>query len=220
MKAEILAKPVFSYINIDLEPGESVVAESDAMASMAADLDMHARFNGGFMSGLCKKFLGGESLFVNKFTNNTPEVKRLTLTQGTPGDIRSIDLQDSSICLQPGAYICSTPGLKLGLRWAGISSLIGREGLFKLVVKGAGTLWYGAYGGLVEKEVDGEYIVDTSHLVAYEPQIKLKVQLAGGIFSSLFGGEGLVTRVNGNGKIVIQSRSIDATASWLNLFLH
>lgn len=220
MKAEILAKPVFSYINIDLEPGESVIAESDAMASMAADLDMHARFNGGFMSGLCKKFLGGESLFVNKFTNNTPEVKRLTLTQGTPGDIRSIDLQDSSICLQPGAYICSTTGLKLGLRWAGISSLIGREGLFKLVVKGTGTLWYGAYGGLVEKEVDGEYIVDTSHLVAYEPQIKLKVQLAGGIFSSLFGGEGLVTRVNGNGKIVIQSRSMDATASWLNRFLH
>ena len=220
MKAEILAKPVFSYINIDLEPGESVIADSDAMASMAADLDMHARFNGGFMSGLCKKFLGGESLFVNKFTNNTPEVKRLTLTQGTPGDIRSIDLQDSSICLQPGAYICSTTGLKLGLRWAGISSLIGREGLFKLVVKGTGTLWYGAYGGLVEKEVDGEYIVDTSHLVAYEPQIKLKVQLAGGIFSSLFGGEGLVTRVNGNGKIVIQSRSMDATASWLNRFLH
>jgi len=69
---------------------------------------------------------------------------------------------------------------------------------------------------LLEREVDGEFIVDTSHLVAYEPGIKLKLQLAGGIFSSLFGGEGLVTRVVGKGKIVIQSRSISGIASWIN----
>ncbi|HAU13914.1 MAG TPA: TIGR00266 family protein, partial [Gammaproteobacteria bacterium] len=51
---------------------------------------------------------------------------------------------------------------------------------------------------------------------AYEPGIKLKLQLAGGIFSSLFGGEGLVTRVVGKGKIVIQSRSIAGITSWIN----
>ncbi|MBN1765088.1 MAG: TIGR00266 family protein [Sedimentisphaerales bacterium] len=221
MKAEILAKPVFSYINIDLEPGESIIAESDAMASMAAELDMEAKFNGGLFSGLCKKFLGGESLFVNRFTNNTGSTKRLTLTQNTPGDINCVELEDDSICLQPGAYICSTPGLKLGVKWAGIASFIGREGLFKLIVKGTGRLWYGAYGGLLEKEVDGEYIVDTSHLVAYEPQLKLKCQLAGGgIFSSFFSGEGLVTRISGNGKIVIQTRSMHGLVSWLNRHLY
>ena len=67
-----------------------------------------------------------------------------------------------------------------------------------------------------EKEIDGEYIVDTSHLVAYEPQLKLKLQMAGGIFSSFFSGEGLVTRVEGNGKIWIQTRSIGGLAGWLN----
>ena len=113
-------------------------------------------------------------------------------------------------------YVASTPGLKLGLRWAGFASWIGKEGLFKLVVSGGGTLWYGAYGGLLEKDIDGEYIVDTSHLVAYEPQMKLKIRLAGGIFSSFFGGEGLVTRVEGKGKIVIQTRSLDGLKGWLN----
>ena len=216
MNAEIQGQPSFAYLHVDLEPGESIIAESDAMASMAADLDMKAGFNGGFFSGLAKKFLGGESLFVNTFTNNTAATKRLTVVQATPGDMRRVDLKGESICLQPGAYICSSPGLKLGIKWAGLGSFIGREGLFKLQVSGSGTVWYGAYGGLVEKEIDGEYIVDTSHLVAYEPQMKLKVQLAGGIFSSFFGGEGLVTRVEGKGKIIVQTRSMDGLASWLN----
>ncbi len=216
MKTEIKGAPAFAYIDVVLGPGEEIVAESDAMSSMSADLDMDAKFNGGFLSGLAKKFLGGESLFVNHFKNKSDQTKKLTLTQGTPGDIRELDLRDQSICLQPGAYICSTSGLKMGVRWAGIASFVGREGLFKLEVSGTGKLWYGAYGGLVDKEVRGEYIVDSGHLVAYDPSIKLKIKMAGGIFSSLFGGEGLVTKVVGNGKITIQSRSISGLIGWIN----
>ena len=219
MKTEILGKPAFAYVNVDLEPGESIVAESDAMSSMSPALDMKAGFNGGFFSGLAKKFLGGESLFVNTFTNNTSETQRVSIVQGTPGDTVEIDLDGGSYCLQPGAYIASTTGLKLGVKWAGFASWIGGEGLFKLQVSGTGKLWYGAYGGLIEREVDGEFIVDTSHLVAYEPQLKLKAQLAGGIFSSFFGGEGLVTRVEGKGRIIIQTRSMSGLASWTNSYL-
>ena len=219
MKTEIPGKPSFAYVHVDLEPGESIVAESDAMTSMAVDLDMKASFNGGFFSGLAKKFFGGESLFVNTFTNNTSEAKRVTLVQATPGDIIEINLENDSYCLQPGAYIASTPGLKLGVKWAGFASWIGKEGLFKLQVSGSGTLLYGAYGGLLEKEVDGEFIVDTSHLVAYEPQLKLKTQLAGGIFSSFFSGEGFVTRIEGKGKIIIQTRSLSGLADWTNHYI-
>ena len=216
MNTEIKGSPSFAYITVQLEPGESIIAESDAMSSMASDLDMKAKFNGGFFSGLAKKFFGGESLFINYFTNNTSERKQLTLVQGTPGDIHQLSLENTAICLQPGAYICSTQGLKLGLKWAGIASWIAREGLFKLEVSGTGTLFYGAYGGLLKREVNGEVIVDTSHLVAYDPGLKLKVQLAGGIFSSFFGGEGLVTRVEGQGHYILQTRSLDGLKGWLN----
>lgn len=216
MKSVVKGSPSFAYIHVDLAPGETITAESDAMASMAADLDMKAKLNGGFFPAILKRFLGKESLFVNEFTNPTSEVKRLTLVQKTPGDIRQMELKGSTICLQPGAYIASTPGVNLGIRWAGIASLVAREGLFKLVVSGTGTLWYGAYGGLVDQKIKGEYIVDTGHLVAYEPQLKLKMQLAGGIFSSLLGGEGLVTRIEGTGNIVLQTRSLSGLAGWLN----
>jgi len=216
MQAKIEGAPTFAHIHYDLAPGESIVAESDAMTSMDADLDMEAKLNGGFFPALAKRFLGGESLFINVFTNNTESNRRLSITQGTPGDIRQIGLTGASICLQPGAYIASTPGIKLGVKWAGLASFIGREGLFKLMVSGTGTLWYGAYGSLVEKQIEGEYIVDTGHLVAYQPHLKLKVQLAGGLFSSFLGGEGLVTRVEGYGKVVLQTRSLSGLAGWLN----
>ena len=216
MQTSIEGGSAFAYINVDLEPGESVIAESDAMSSMSSDLSMDAKFNGGFFSGLAKAFLGGESLFVNHFTNNTSSTRRVTLVQSTPGNTRTIELNGQEFCLQPGAYIASTPGVSLGIKWAGLKSWFAREGLFKLTVSGHGTVWYGAYGGLLEKEVDGEYIVDTSHLVAYEPQMKLNIQLAGGLFSSFFGGEGFVTRLEGKGKIIIQTRSLSGLADWIN----
>ncbi|MEM6454114.1 MAG: TIGR00266 family protein [Acidobacteriota bacterium] len=218
MHTVIEGGPTFAHIHVDLAPGERLTAEADAMASMAADIGMQARLNGGFFGALARRFLGGESLFVNDFENATQATRRLTLTQATPGEIRPVALKqdDGGICLQPGAYIASTPGVEIRLRYAGLASFIGREGLFKLHAVGEGTLWYGAYGSLLEQPVDGEYIVDTGHLVAYDPGLQLKVQLAGGVFASFFGGEGLVTRVEGRGTIILQTRSLSGLAGWLN----
>ena len=216
MKTVIEGGQAFSYIQVDLEPGESITAESDAMTSMAADLDMTAKLSGGFFRGLARKFLGGETLFINAFSNNTQQKKSLTLVQPTPGEILCRELNGDRFYLQPGAYLASTEGVTLGLKWAGIISWIAREGLFRMEVSGNGKVWYGAYGALLEKEIDGEYIVDTSHLVAYEEGVELKLQLASGLFSSFFGGEGLVTRVVGKGKITVQSRSLSGLAGWLN----
>ena len=76
-----------------------------------------------------------------------------------------------------------------------------------------------AYGGILEKEVQGEYVVDSGHLVAYEPTLELRLGMAGGIFSSFFSGEGLVLRIRGQGRIYLQSRSMQGLASWVNSHL-
>ncbi len=216
MKSQINGEPSFAHIHVDLDPGESIIAESDAMASMAVEIDIQTKLNGNLFSALLKKFLGDESFFINEYKNISNSPKRITLTQATPGNIKEMELHNSSICLQPGAYIASSPGLHLGIRYAGIASFIAREGLFKLEVSGTGKLFYGAYGGIIEKEVFGEYIVDSGYLVAYEPHLKLSLRLAGGIISSILSGEGIVTKVTGNGKIQLQSRSLEGLASWIN----
>lgn len=216
MKTEIRGSDAFAYVEVDLAPGETIVAEADAMSTMSADLDLKARFNGGFFVALMRKLLVGETLFINHFSNNTQGSRRLTLVQPTPGGVRCLELNGDTFYLQPGAFLAYSGDVKLGVKFAGLVSWIAREGLFRIVVSGTGKVWYGAYGALIDKEIDGEYIVDTSHLVGYTPGINLKLQLAGGIFSSLFGGEGLVTRVVGKGRIVIQTRSLSGLANWIN----
>jgi len=206
----------FAYLEFLLEPGESLTSEAGAMASMDADLDMAAHFNGGFIKGLLRKYLGSESVFINRFKNNTDRPRKFVLTSPSPGSIREIFLNGNSFNLEGGSYICSTPGVTLGLRYAGISSYVGGEGLFKLVVSGQGTVWIGGYGALIEKQINGEFIVDTGHLVGYEPQFKLKTQLSGGLVGSFFGGEGLVTRLEGTGKVILQTRSLGGLAGWIN----
>lgn len=216
MKAIIKGGHAFSYVDVELSPGETLITESDAMSSMDANLDLTAHFNGGFIKGLLRKYLGGESLFINHFKNATDVPRKITVVQPTPGQILCKELDGDDYYLQPGAFLACETGVQLGLSYAGLTSWIAREGLFRLHVSGHGKVWFGAYGALLEKEVDGEFIVDTSHLVGYDSNLKLNLQLAGGIFSSFFGGEGLVTRVSGKGKIIIQTRSISGLASWLN----
>ncbi len=219
MNVKIEAKPAFAYLDIELAPGEKIVAEADAMATMSAELDMDVKLNGGLLMALVKKFLGKESLFVNHFTNNTNKPLKLTLTQATPGDMECRTLNGESYCLERGAYIASDPGIKLGLRWAGIASFIAREGLFKLIVSGNGNVYFGAYGGIIEKNVQGEYIVDSGHLVGYETSMKLSPKLSNGIIGSITSGEGFVTKISGNGKIYLQTRNLSGLASWMNRHL-
>jgi uncharacterized protein (TIGR00266 family) len=183
---------------------------------MDSALDLKASFNGGLLAGLARRFLGSESLFINNFTNYSNAPRKLTLTTQHPGDLCEVQLQNSAINLEAGAYVCSTAGVQLRLRWAGIASLLAREGLFKLVASGTGSVWFGSYGAFVQKELQGEYIIDSGHLVAYDPGIRLKAQLSSGIIGSLFSGEGLVTRLEGTGSFWLQTRSLSGLAEWAN----
>ncbi|NET51491.1 MAG: TIGR00266 family protein [Merismopedia sp. SIO2A8] len=215
MKSEIRYKPAFATLFITLKPGERLVAEAGAMASMAGQLSMKTEFFGGFFPGLMKSFFGGESLFVNVFTNSSSQPQDLVLTQSSIGDIVRIELNGNAMCFQPGAYIAHTPGIKVEVQWAGFASWIAREGLFKLKMSGRGVVFCGAYGGLSEVRVQNDFIVDNGHLVAYEPNIKMNIKLAGGLFGSLTSGEGLVNRLTGRGKIYLQSRSVDGLVRFL-----
>jgi len=217
MEVTIRNAPSFANLLVNLNTGESIIAEADAMASMSSGVEMTTRWNGGVVRAIGKRIFGGESLFVNEFKTTTPG--HVVLTQPFPGDMACLELKGNTMFLQPGAYIASEPKITLGLGWAGIRSFISGEGLFRLKVSGVGRVWFGAYGAIFTREVQGEYIVDTGHLVAYEPTIAIRVGMAGGIFSSLFGGEGLVTRVTGQGKIYMQSRSFEGLAAWTNAHL-
>ena len=217
MKYDIRYRPAFATIFLTLNPGESITAEAGAMVSMDADLKIKTQFSGGFFSALMRKFFGGESLFVNIFQNSTNRPLNLVLSQNMIGDIEAMKLDGSNtLCLQPGAYIAHSPGAKMGVSWAGFSSWFAGEGLFKLKFSGNGRVLFGCYGGITHKEIDGEFIVDTSHLVGYSQGITMSVGLSGGLISSLTSGEGFVSRLKGKGMILMQSRSVSGLVGFLS----
>lgn len=219
MNYEIRYKPAFAAIFITLEPGERITAEAGAMASMDAGITMTTQFMGGFIPALLRHWFGGESLFTNTFINRTSAPQTVVLSQAMIGDIEVLQLggEQAALCLEGGAYIASTARIDLSARWAGFNSWLAGEGLFKLLVtsKGRGLVFFGGYGGLTRRQVTGDFIVDSGHLVAYEPSISLNVRFAKGILGSLTSGEGMVNYLKGNGMIYLQSRSIDGFVQFL-----
>ena len=104
MQSTIEGAPAFAYINVDLEPGETVIAESNAMSSMAADLDMAAKFNGGFGSGIgafaeqrARQALGDE-LKIGRILHPSPANPRAQ--RNWSGQVRE-ELIAQGICAKP-----------------------------------------------------------------------------------------------------------------------
>ncbi len=215
MKYEIRYKPAFATLFVTLNSGERLTAEAGAMLSMAAALSMETQFSGGLIPGLLKKFFGGESLFVNEFRNRTQQPLELVLSQSLPGDLMVVELKGNSLCFQPGAYLAHTAGVQMSLQWAGFSSWLAGEGLFKLKVNGRGLVFFGGYGGISQRRVNQSFVVDSGHLLAYEPGIKMNLRLAGGLLGAVTSGEGVVNHLTGQGKIYMQSRSLSGLVRFL-----
>jgi uncharacterized protein (TIGR00266 family) len=216
VRYEIRYKPAFATVFLTLNPGESITAEAGAMASMDGQLTMATRLSGNLIEALMKKFLGGESFFVNAFTNQTQKPLQVVLTQSSVGDIEVLELKSSeAICFQPGAYIAHTSGIQMSMQWAGLTSWFSGEGLFRLKLKGPGLVFFGGYGGISKRRVEGELIIDNGHLVAYSPNIRMKVGLSGGLLGSMTSGEGFINRLSGQGIVYLQSRSVDGLVRFL-----
>lgn len=218
LKSEVkeIGDRAFRMLECSLKPGDSLFVEPGAMASHDVGVQPMTLMNGGFLKALAAKFLGRESFFINIYRNNLSQIKTLHLTQSTPGDIIGRQLQGETIFIERGSFIARTPGVQMNVVWAGLASFLSGEGLFKLAFSGQGMIWYGCYGGMIEKDIVGDYIIDSGHLLSYPPTIKLKIKLSGGIFSSIFSGEGLVLELSGHGKVQLQTRSVRGLAQWLN----
>lgn len=216
MKQKLEGAPSFSHVHLQLDPNDAVITEADAMASVDPKISYKTMTNGGILGGLAKRLLAKESFFVNHYKNTDSQPRVITFTQNTPGDMKTIKMSGNRIYLQPGSFVARTEGVIVKTRWAGLRSWFMGEGLFRILAEGTGILWLGGYGNIYEKQIDGEYIIDNNHIIAYDPGLQIKVQMSGGLVSSFTSGEGFVTRMQGKGKVYLQSRSLKGLASFLN----
>jgi uncharacterized protein (TIGR00266 family) len=218
MPYEIKSSPEFAMIDCTLAAGESVVAESGAMVSMSGNIKMKTEARGGILAAAKRKLLGGESIFQNTYTAEGGP-GRVMLAPGAPGDILPFELKEGkSLMIQSAAYVAATPGVTLDTKWGGAKGFFSGVGMFLLKATGPGTVFVSSYGAIFPKRCEGEYVVDTDHIVAFEDTVQYRISKVGGIKSLFFGGEGLVARFSGQGMIYAQTRSPSSLANFLHPF--
>ncbi len=216
METSIVGNPDYGQLHVTLGPGEQFIAEGGSMAWMDSGIQSKARLLGGFLSALIRKFTGGESLFVGEYSTDTGG--KIAFSPAQPGTVLQRTLNGDTLMLTGGSFMACTPGIELSTKFGGGKALFSGEGLFIMQCSGRGELFYNAYGSIIEREIDGSFIVDTSHVVAWEPSLSYSIQGMGGIKSTLLSGEGLVMKFSGAGTIYLQTRTMPGLASWLTPF--
>lgn len=215
MEYDVEYRPSFALLTVDLDTGERIRAEAGAMVSYTDGISIETRASGGMLGSLKRKALGGESFFQNTFTAERPG--QVTFAPPLPGDIVEHELGDGTLLVQSGSYLAADPDVTVNTKFGGARTFLGGEGLFLLELDGRGTTFLSSYGAIhpVELGAGETYTVDTGHIVAFEGSMSFDVTRVGGLKSTLFSGEGLVSSFSGPGTLWLQSRSQDAFLSWL-----
>ncbi len=209
------------FVEVELDPGESAVAEAGAMVWKDATVEMTTVFGsgsgqeGGFMGKLLtagKRLVTGESLFTTVFTHNGSGKARVAFGAPVPGAIiplRLADIGGTLIC-QKDSFLAAAKGVQIGVHFQRkiLTGLFGGEGFIMQRLDGDGWVFVQMGGTVIERELRaGEQLhVDTGCIAAFQPSVEFDLVGAGGVKSALFGGEGLFfARLTGPGKVWIQS---------------
>ena len=207
MQIDIGYRPAQAMARVSLQPNESIVAESGAMVGMSPNVAMQTQ-SGGMMSGL-KRMFGGESFFRNTFTAGGGPGEIL-FAHSLPGDMSVLTMTPHGYFVQSSSYIASTPDVQIETKVGGLRSMFAGEGLFVLKATSSmpGQLVVGAFGAVQELACDGNLVIDTGHLVAWDASLQYEVGKSGsGWIASFLSGEGLVCHFRGQGRIWIQTRN-------------
>lgn len=208
MQIEVGYRPAQSMARVVLENGEQIRAESGAMVGMSTNVQMTTAATGGMMGGL-KRMFGGESFFQNTFTAQGGQGEVL-LAHSLCGDSVVLPMTPQGFFIQSSSYIASSPWVNIETKVGGFKSFFAGEGVFvlKATAQQDAQVIVGAFGGIQELHCDGNLVIDTGHLVAWDTTLEYSVgKSAKGWMSSFLSGEGLVCHFRGQGRIWIQTRN-------------
>ncbi len=212
------------FVEIELDPDETVIAEPGSFLMMDEDIEMKTIFGDGTNQdqGMMGKFFGagkrlltGEKLFMTAFTHMGVDKAKVSFASPYPGKIIPLDLSEygNKIICQKNSFLCAAKGASVGIEF---SKRLGRgffggEGFIMQKIEGDGMAFLHAGGHIVERTLEvGEHLrVDTGCLVGFTEDVDYDIVFVGGIKNTIFGGEGLFfTSLIGPGKVWIQSLPI------------
>ena len=219
MKYEILYQHAFSKVRYELEKGERIKAESDAMIAMSSTIDVTGGVEGGIMKGLTR-MLSGEKFFFQYLTA-TRGSGEVLFGHAVPGGIIDVELDGTyGMIIQKNGFLASTEGIEIDTKVQNlVQGIFSKEGFFILKARGKGILFLSSYGAIhpITLEVGEEIIIDNGHLVAWTEDMYYNIEKASnGWVNSIMSGECLVCRFKGPGTILIQTRNPNSFSGWIS----
>lgn len=209
------------FIEIELDPGESAIAEAGSMMFKHPAVHMDSVFGdgssapGGFFGKLAsagKRILTGESLFMTVFTHQGQGKAHVAFAAPYPGTIIPFKLSDygGKLVAQRDAFLCAAKGVTIGIHFQKkiMTGLFGGEGFIMQRLEGDGYAFVHVGGCVIERElqVGEELHVDTGCVAAMTADVDFDIVRAGSVKSMVFGGEGVFfAQLRGPGKVWIQS---------------
>lgn len=213
MNIELLHQPESAIAHVTLDAGEEILAQAGAMVAMSGNINASTTLRkgkgGGIMGGL-KRMLAGESLFLSVFRAPLSN-SEIWFAPNLMGDLLLYEMKGDELVVQASSYLASGSNVDVDLGWQGFKSMFSGESIFWLSITGQGPLLVTSFGAIYEIDVDGEYIVDTGHIVAFEKSLSFKIGKANPSWmGAILGGEGLVCRFQGKGKLYCQTHNANA----------
>ena len=210
MDIQLLSRPGNAAARVVLSPGENLTTESGAMIAMSDTLALttttHKRNSGSVLAGL-KRMLAGEDFFINHYSADKVSGE-VFLAATLPGDMLRYDLRAENLIVQSGSFVACESSVNVNMGWQGFKSFFSGESAIWLQLSGTGPVIISSFGAIYPIEVDGEYIVDTGHIVAFQETLNFNITKAGGSWmTAILGGEGLVCRFSGRGTVWCQSHN-------------
>ena len=207
-------------VEVELDPGETVVAEAGAMTYMEEGINFETKMGDGsnpdeglmgklFSAG--KRMFTGESLFTTHFTHAGTGKRKVAFSAPYPGSIVALDMakEGGQITCQKDSFLAAALGTKLSITFNKKlgAGFFGGEGFILQKIEGDGMAFIHAGGSLIRKELNGETLrVDTGCLVAFSDGVEYSIERAGNLKSMIFGGEGLfLATLSGTGSVWLQS---------------
>lgn len=204
------------------EVGQTLCTEKGSMCWMTPNMKMET--NAGGLKKAIGRMFSGESVFLNEYTA-VGGGGTIAFASSFPGTIIPYEVTpNKGIIVQKRGFLAMEKGLELSVYFQKKlgKGLFGGEGFIMQKIRG---------NGLVFLEIDGyckEYdlaagesmLIDTGHLAAMEETCSMDIETVKGVKNVLFGGEGLfLTRVNGPGKVYLQSMPIVNVAGAISAYI-
>lgn len=185
--------------------------------AVSVNTTTHQKGGGGALAGV-KRLLSNESFFLNQYQASQPA--QVWLCSALPGDMMVKKLNGEKLVVAGGAFVACDSQIHIDLEWQGLKSILSGESMFWIKARGKGDLLLNSFGFIYPVQVDGEYIVDTGHIVAFEETLQFNISTASKNWLNAFlSGEGFICRFKGKGTVWCQSHNPKSYGQELTSYL-